>query len=160
MAQTARLFADYVTALQLVVEEEFIGEALFETLAGHHDGVARQAFFLMAKIERAMIAATEPAIRRNGLQLRDPESLRAEGRAEAETMRDMSWQQFLDHAIADYPAFLEEFDQIARIAPPSDTAEAQILLDHEVAFIEFARAARKGDPESNRILENFLAGIS
>ncbi|NDW45633.1 hypothetical protein [Ruegeria sp. PrR005] len=160
MAQTARHITDYATGLRAMFEEEYMGEGLFEALAGYHDGVARQAFLLMAKIERAMIAATESAIRRNGLQIRDPESLRAEGRAEAETMRIMSWPDFLDLIVTDYPAFLDEFEQVAQLAPPCDAVEAQLLIDHEVAFIDFAVACRRGDPDSLGVLESFLARIT
>lgn len=159
MAQTARHFGDYKMGLKAAVEEEYMGEALFDTLAGYHDGKARQAFLLMAEIERAVIEATMPAIRRNDLRLRDAESLRAEGRAEAEAMRDLSWQDFLNHVVTDYPAFLEEFEQVARLAPPPDAAEAQLLFDHEVAFIDFAACCLRGDPDCNSVLDRFLARV-
>ncbi|MDI3337958.1 hypothetical protein QKW60_16240 [Defluviimonas aestuarii] len=160
MAQSTRHFADYLTGLRTMFEEEYVGEGLFETLAGYHDGVARPAFLLMAKIERAMIAVTEPAIHRNGLQIRDPESLRAEGRDEAETMRTMSWPDFFEHVVTDYPAFLDEFEQVAQLAPPCDAADAKLLIDHEVAFIDFAVACRRGKPDSMEVLESFLARIT
>ncbi|MGA0795818.1 MAG: hypothetical protein ACO33A_06740 [Hyphomonas sp.] len=160
MAQTARNFADYAIGLKAAVEEEYVGEVFFETLAGYHDGAARQALLLMVEIERAVIAATMPAIRRNHLQLRDAESLRAEGRAEAAAILDMSWQDFLNTIVADYPAYLDEFQQVARLAPPSDAAEAQLLIDHEVALIDFAVASLRGDPDCNGILERFLAKVT
>jgi len=160
MAQVARKFTYYAEALTCALEEEFMGEGHFQALADHHDGSARQAFLLMAAIERAVIVALEPAICRNGLQLRDPEALRAEGRAEAEQLRGMTWSDFLDHVTEDYPAFLHEFEQVARLAPPEDVADAQLLIDHEIALIDFAAACQRGDADSLDILAAFLARVT
>ena len=160
MSQQPRLFTDFAPALQLCLEEEFIGDALFDTLAGFHDGKARQALQLMAQIERAVIAVMQPAIARHGLTLANPEDLRAEGRTEAVAMRAMSWAEFLTHIDKDYPAFLDEFQQLFRLAPQSDKADAQLLLDHEVALMDFAAAERNGDPGSFGILTAFLRRLS
>ena len=94
MSQQPRVFSEFAPALKLVIEEEFVGDALFDTLALFHDGRTRAAFHLMAAIERGVIAAMQPAIVRHGLTLADPESLRADGRREAEVMRSTSWLSF------------------------------------------------------------------
>lgn len=160
MSQQPRIFTDFAPALQLCLEEEFIGEALFDTLAGFHDGRARQALQLMAQIERAVIAAMQPAIARHSLTLANPEDFRAEGRTEAKVMRTMSWPDFLHRVDVDYPAFLDEFEQLFRLAPQADKADVQLLLDHEIALMDFAAAERKGESDSLDILTAFLQHLS
>ena len=159
MPQQPRVFTAYAPALQLFLEEEFLGDALFDTLAGFHAGKARQALHLMAEIERGVIAAMQPAIARHRLTLANPEDLRAEGRTEASAMRALSWADFLNHVDQDYPAFLDEFEQLFRLAPEADKADAQLLLDHEVALMDFAAAERNGDPSSIAILSTFLGRL-
>ena len=160
MPQQPRIFPDFASALQLSLEEEFLGDALFDALACFHEGKARQALRLMAEIERGVISAMQPAIVRHGLKLADPEGLYEEGRREADAMRSMSWANFLIHVDEDYPAFLTEFEQLFRLAPEADKADAQLLLDHEVALMNFAAAERNGDPNSIEILTAFIRRIS
>lgn len=160
MSQQPRIFTDFAPALQLFIEEEILGDALFDTLAGFHEGKARQALHLMARIERGVIAAMQPAIARHGLTLADPEDLYEEGRREAEAMRSMSWADFLSHVDEDYPAFLDEFQQLFRLAPEADKADTQLLLDHEVALMDFAAAERNSDTNSIEILTTFLLRLT
>jgi len=160
MPQQPRCFTDFVPTLQLFIEEEFQGEALFGRLADYHQGKARHAFQLMAEIERGVIAAMQPAIARHDLQLADPKALYEEGRREAEVMGSMTWAEFLNHVHEDYPAFNDELDQLLRLAPAADRADAQLLVDHELAFTDFAAAERSGDPNSIDILTAFLRRVS
>ena len=159
MPQQPRVFTDFVPTLQLFIEEEFQGEALFGRLAEYHKGKARHAFQLMAGIESGMIAAMQSAIVRHGLQLADPQVLYEEGRREADAMSSITWSEFLNHVQEDYPAFNDELAQLLRIAPVPDRADAQLLVDHELAFTNFAAAERRGDPNSLDILTAFLRRI-
>ena len=160
LSQQPRIITDFAPTLQLFLEEEFIGDALFDALANFHEGRARQAFQLMAEIERGVIATMGPAIARHGLKLADPEGLREDGRCEAEAMRDMSWSDFLSHVDEDYPAFVDELEQLFRLAPKADKADIQLFLDHEVALIDFAAAEQNGDPKSVDILTAFLQRVT
>jgi hypothetical protein len=156
MTQEPRTFSAYAPTLKLFLEEEVLGDALFGTLASFHQGRAHEALQLMAAIERAMVVALQPALDRHGLTLADLEGLREEGRSEAEAMRNMTWADFLDHIEADYPAFLDEFGQLLRLAPEADKADAQLLFDHEVALMDFAAAERQEAAGSLEILSSFL----
>ncbi len=160
MPQEPRLFTDFVPALQLSIEEEFMGEAYFARLAELHQGRAAEAFGLMAGIETAMIAAMPGAVARHGLILADPKNLREEGRMEAEAMASLSWKAFLDHIHEDYPAFNDELAQLYLLAPPAEKADAQLLVDHELAFTDFADAERQGDPKAMDHLTGFLQRIA
>ena len=160
MAPSARIFTDYRVALKTVIEEEYVGEGYFATLADIHTNEASDALHIMAEIERAVITALQSVIHRNHLQLQDRDSLRDEGRREAEGIRLTSWPDILKHIVDDYPVFLEEFEQIAGLGPKTDAAELQLLVDHEIAVIDFATAALQGEPNSIEILEQFLNRIS
>ena len=160
MPQQPRIFTDFVPTLQLFIEEEFQGEAFFGGLAGYHRGSARHVFQLMAAIESGVVAAMQPAIARHGLKLADPKALYEDGLREAEAMGAMTWVEFLYHVDQDYPAFNDELEQLLRLAPAADRADAQFLVDHELAFTNFAAAERHGDPNSLDILIAFLLRLS
>jgi hypothetical protein len=160
MPQMSRVFTDFVPTLQLFIEEELQGEALFRRLADYHQGKARNVFQIMAAIESGVIAAMQPAIVRHGLELANPKTLYEEGRREADAMSSMTWAEFLKHVHEDYPAFNDEFDQLLRLAPATDRADVQLLVDHELAFTNFVAAERRGDPNSLDILTAFLRRVS
>jgi hypothetical protein len=160
MPQTSRVFTDFVPTLQLFIEEELQGEALFRRLADYHQGKTRNVFQIMAAIESGVIAAMQPAIVRHGLELANPKTLYEEGRREADAMSSMTWAEFLKHVHEDYPAFNDEFDQLLRLAPATDRADVQLLVDHELAFTDFVAAERRGDPNSLDILTAFLRRVS
>ena len=160
MRQQPRVFTDFVPTLQLFIEEELQGEAFFGRLAAYNQGKARHAFQLMAAIESGVIAAMQPAIARHGLKLTDPKALHEEGLREAEAMGAMTWVEFLYHVDQDYPAFNDELDQLLRLAPAPDRADVQLMVDHELAFTNFAAAERSGDPNSLDILTAFLRRVS
>ena len=84
MPQISRVFTDFVPTLQLFIEEELQGEALFLRLADYHQGQARRLFQIMAAIERGLIAAMQPTIVRHSPELADPKVLYEEGRCEAD----------------------------------------------------------------------------
>jgi hypothetical protein len=59
----------------------------------------------------------------------------------------------------DYPVFVAEFEAVANAAAPEDRDGARLLLDHEVALLDYARAARDGRQDSLMILEGFLSRL-
>ena len=156
MPQAARTYTDYRSSLLLCLEEECAGEAFFAALAERHEGRERQALLLMAQIERAMTEALRPLVERHRLTPAPVAALHAEGAREARALQAIAWRDFLEHMARDYPAYLGEFEAIARLGPAEDQEVFQLLLDHEVAFIDFAERDLAGDPDSHRALESFL----
>lgn len=157
MAQVPRTFTDYHAALVMAVQEEIAGEAYFARLAELHPGRGRQALTLLARVEAATAAATRPLVERHGLALDPPSTLRAAGRAEADRDGATPWPDFVAAMAENYPAFTAEFEQIAALAPPEDAALCAILVDHEVAAVDFARLEAVGNADSFAPLEAFLA---
>jgi hypothetical protein len=156
MPQAARTYTDYPSSLLLCLEEECAGEAFFAALAERHDGRARHALLLMAQIERAMTEALRPLVERHRLTPSPLAVLHAEGAREARALQTIGWRDFLERMARDYPAYLGEFEAIAGLGPAEDQEVFQLMLDHEVAFIDFALRDLAGDPDSHRALESFL----
>lgn len=91
-----------------------------------------------------------------GLLPEDPVALRAQGAAEAEEWIGQGWQRSLEVMRDEFPVYLAEFDQILGMAPPAYAPLIQLLYDHEVAFIDFARAALAGQSDAIAVLDRYL----
>lgn len=157
MAQRPRQFAGYDCGLLLSYEEEISGIGYFAALAGFHQGRPRRALLLMSAIERATAAAIRPLLQRRGLRPAAADQLEASGRHQADHQRGLPWPQLVAEMADNYPAFVEEFRQIERLAPAEDRTAMGILIDHEVAAVAFAQREAAGDPRSLAPLEQFLA---
>lgn len=156
MTQAPRAFTDYRSALLMAVQEEIAGEAYFARLAELHGGRARLALTLLARVEAATAVATLPLLARHGIASAPAESLQHAGRAEADRDGRTPWPQFVAAMAETYPAFTAEFEQIAALAPPEDAALCAVLVDHEVAVVDFARLETEGNADSLAPLEAFL----
>ncbi len=156
MTATPRQFTDYKHGLLVAIEEEVGGAALFAALAQMHVGEARRALGLMVAIEMAVLTCAAPILAGYGLVMAPVKDLEAEAKAEAQGMAHQTWDDILDHMIADYPAFTAEFEQVALMAPAADAPLMRLLVDHENAFIDYATAARAGRGDALAILEAFL----
>ena len=157
MVRNVRVFSDYEAALVVSYEEEISGEAYFARLAEFYSGRQSRALLLLAQIEKCTALAIRPLLDRHRLVAADPAKLRAIGRAEAETHIGDTWQTLVAGMVSKFPDFVEEFEQIERLAPVKDRELIGILKEHELAAIEFARTEAAGAPNSLTPLEAFLA---
>ena len=159
MTLAPRTFASAAEGLCAFYEEEISGEAFFSKLASFHSGEARKALGLMASIEGAMLQVLAPMAERLGVDPARAATIRAEGQGEAEALRSVGWQDLLRRMCEEYPVFVAEFDAVAKAADEAERADAQLLLDHEVALLDYAAAALAGRKDSLHILERFLAKL-
>lgn len=157
MTRAARSFPDYESALVTCYEEEISGEGYFAGLADQFSGRPREALLMMARIERVTAAALLPLIAAHGLRTDDEAHLLASGRAEAGRQHGITWEGLTRRMAEEYPVYLEEFDQLSRLAPPADQHTASIASEHEQVLIDFARREAAGDPHSLASMEQFLA---
>ncbi|MDO7835597.1 hypothetical protein Q4610_11135 [Sphingobium sp. HBC34] len=68
-----------------------------------------------------------------------------------------NWQGFLARSTASFPAALERFRQIVRIAPARHRPLAELLLAHEIALIDFMdRDAHRVPMPSGNALAHFV----
>lgn len=153
----ARAFGSFVEGFRMAYEEEISGETYFARLAEFQTGRARQALELMAAMEVATARAIEPVLARNGIAIASLEQLRRDGRAEADLLASVSATELFTTMRDTYDAYVTEFEETLARAPDADKPAMQILIDHEVALIDFARAELQGDADSLRPLQDYLA---
>ncbi len=157
MTRTARLFDDYSAALLLFAEEEIAGEAYFARLASFHSGRQSRALLLLARMESVVGAAARPLLAGYRLATADATALRSAGQTEADAKAGMPWRDLVSEMTADFPAFIEEFEQVERLAPADERAVVRVFRKHEVAALEFAKLEAGGNADSLAPLERFLA---
>lgn len=157
MTIIARTFPDYASALLATYEEEISGEGYFAGLAGQLSGRPREALLLIARMERATAKVLRPLIERHGLATADPAALMARGAAAAEGQRGITWESLVRRMADEYPAYMDELEQLARLAPDEDQAAIAIAAEHELALIELGRREVAGDPRSLEPIERFVA---
>lgn len=153
----ARAFDTFKDGFRVAYEEEISGETYFARLAEFQTGRAREALELMAAMEVVTARAIEPVLARNGILTTPVDQLRQEGRVEAERLAHVSATELFTTMRDTYDAYVAEFEATKAQAPDADRPAMQILIDHEVALIDFARAELQGDADSLQPLQDYLA---
>ena len=70
-------------------------------------------------------------------------------------LAQMSWTDFIQTALTDWPHYIVEFEATARLAPQGDEPSLRVLVDHERALVEFARQEH-ASADSLQLLQQFL----
>ncbi len=156
MTLQQRAFPDYPAALRSAYEEEVSGESYFATLAEMHPGRAREAFILMVEMEQVTARALEPLLEAAGVQPTPKEALLQEGRDAARALSATSWRELLTEMRDEYSAYVAEFEVVRAGAPEALRHRADLLIAHEIAIIDYARAELAGDPDSLAPLRRYL----
>ena len=134
-----------------------MGEAYFYGLADHIGGaVEREKFALLAEVERRAADVVRPLIEKHGLIPRHESVLKALGEAHVERHRHYSWMEMMAYMVARYPAYLDEFEALERLAPKDDIPALKLLTHHEVLAIDFAKKEIALDPDSTASLREYL----
>jgi dimethylamine/trimethylamine dehydrogenase len=151
--------AAYLETILKYYEEEVIGEACFQGLADHIGGpVEREKLTLAAAVERRAADAVQPLLEKHGLAPRDRSVLKVLGAADAERHRHYGWMELMAYMARRYPAYLDEFEALERLAPKDDLPALGLLTLHEVAAIDFANKEILGDPDSLAPIREYLGG--
>jgi dimethylamine/trimethylamine dehydrogenase len=147
----------YLETLLQYYEEEVMGEAYFYGLADHIGGaVEREKLALLAEVERRAADMVRPLLKKHGLVARDESVLKALGEADVERHRHYSWMELMAYMAGRYPAYLDEFEALERLAPEDDRPALKLLTDHEVVAIDFANKEIAGDPDSLASIREYL----
>lgn len=123
---------------------EVLGEALFSLIADHIEDEDHKAKMrVLATLERRTKESVAPALERAGLSIEpDPESLRtAEALSSAATM---PWNDLLATFEPITSQFCAMYERIGEL-DPSESETSELLLAHEHALRDFARAEIAGD---------------
>ncbi len=51
----------------------------------------------------------------------------------------LSWKQFIEQALVNWPPYIAEFEALAGSSPPMDRGAMRLLVAHERALVEFLR---------------------
>jgi len=149
--------AVYLETLLDYYEEEVMGEAYFYGLADHIGGaVEREKLALLAEVERRAADVVRPLLEKHGLVPRDESVLKALGEADVERHRHYSWMGLMTYMAGRYPAYLDEFEALERLAPEDDVPALKLLTHHEVVAIDFADKEIVGDPDSLASIREYL----
>ena len=97
-----------------------------------------------------------PLLEKYGLVPRDDAALESLGESHVEGHQHYSWTEFVAYMIARYPAYIDDFEGLERLAPEDDLPALKLLTHHEVVTIEFAHKESAGDPDSEVPLREYL----
>ena len=134
-----------------------MGEAYFYGLAEHFDGAAeREKLALLAAVERRAADVVRPLVDKHGLTPRDAAVLKALGESAIGRHRHFGWRELMTYITVRFPAYLDEFDALEKMAPEDDLPVLKQLTHHEVVTIDFAYKEIAGDPGSVAPLRRYL----
>ena len=154
----AKIFASFAEGFRASYEDELRGEGFFAALAALEPIPRRaQVWRKMLAIEQVTTQALRPAALALGLANHDPQALRAEGAAEADDWRVLGWHGALLVMRDEFPLYLTEFDGLLAQSPPTYAPLIDLLIRHEVAFIDFATAELAGQADSMTVLDTYIS---
>ena len=145
----------YLDTLLRYFEDEVSGEAYFYGLAEYF--VERKKTILLARVERRAAEAVRPLLHKYGLEPREESVIHDQGKGYVKKHQSYSWHEFMTYIIKRYPGYLDDFKGLENMAPAEDLPALNILTDHEVAVIEFAKMELAGNPDSLLPLNRYLA---
>jgi hypothetical protein len=157
LSATPRKFPDFGTALKVAYEEEISGEAFFAELGRQLGGRAAEVLSLFSEIEHVTAVTVAPLIQRYDIAHRSRADLVTEGKQEAAELKAIGWTDFLMRLVNDYPAYVSEFEALRDGAPPEERTILQLLVEHEVALLDFARLELAGTEDATAPLTAYLA---
>lgn len=161
MTQTPRPCASFEDGFAVAYEEELSGETFFAALSEAEPDPRRAAIWAkFALIERRTHTVLRPMADALGLAPADLGAVLQSGRDAAVSWAAMAWDDIMALMVRDYPAYVTEFHEVKAVAPPDMQTAMQLLIDHEVAFIDFARAELAADPASATPLDAYLAHVA
>ena len=160
MTLTPRLYPSFAESFAMAYAEEISGESYFAALsAAEPDPRCAALWAKLALIEQRTHTIMHPLAAALGV-------LPADRQAEIQSGIDQAaawtspWLDKMRLILRDYPAYVTEFETLKSLAPPEMQSVAQLLIDHEVAMVGFARLELAGDPDPGAPLDTYLAHVS
>lgn len=135
-----------------------MGEAYFYGLAERfHEPHEREKLRLMAQVERYAAEAVRPLLIKHGLTPRPDQELEEIGKSWIEKHQEFEWNSLISDIAERYIGYLDDFHALEEIAPENDLPALNILTDHEVVAIEFAKLEIAGNPDSTQPLKQYMS---
>jgi hypothetical protein len=64
----------------------------------------------------------------------------------------------MENMTSRYPGFIEKLKALAAMGPVEDKGALEILVEHEIALLDFAEHEAAGDADSLALVRAYLAG--
>ncbi len=145
----------YLEKLLSYYEDEIVGEAYFYGLVEHFD--EKEKLVLLARVERHAAESVVPLLEKYSLVPRDDCELKTLGESYVKHQKSLDWTEFMKRIVKHYPDYLDDFSGLEKMAPEDDLYALNVLTEHEVAAIDFAKKELAGDPNSVTPLHQYLA---
>jgi len=139
--------SEYITGVRGAYRGELEASRVYGLLAERkHDDNERVKLAAIAEVEARTAGALEPIARRLGFACVAGE-IDEIARPRVEEMSAMSWGQFIERALEEWPPYIDRFEALRKEAPASDARAMDFLVAHERALVEFLRI-EKSEPHS------------
>ncbi len=124
---------------------EVLGEALFAGIADRlDDGEHARKMQVLATLERRTMEAVAPALERAGIATEPDAEMVPLAEALAADSATSTWEELMAAAVTVTGQFIPLYQRIGELDPTERTI-ADLLVDHEVAIRDFARAELAGE---------------
>ncbi len=141
--------SEYLDLLLQYYEEEVSGAVYFKELSTYRDNSDEiEKFNLLAEIESCTAKVTEPLIKKYNLKPASTKALHEIGLQQASDDRHYDWNGFVIHMNDHYPSYIDDFLNLKNLAPTEDKSIIQVMTDHEIVAVEFARRELNNEPNS------------
>jgi hypothetical protein len=149
----------YVEAFRQAFEGEMIGERLYRKLAMEcSDADHRSKLSAISEVEASTHVRLKHIADRLQIEASETTINRTVERRITE-LRRLSWGEFIQQAVLEWPPYLARFEELRQSAAPGDAQSLQVLEDHERALIQFANLEHRGSQDSLAALSTYLHGL-
>jgi hypothetical protein len=146
----------YNARIKRAYEGEIVGGQLYGHLSVlSEDASCRQKLSTIAEVEGRTRGVLEPMAMRLGIEA-NARDIQARVERRVAEWRQLNWLAFIRKALAEWPPYISEFEAMERLAPECDKVALRLVVNHEMALVEFARLEHAGSAQSLEPLRKFL----
>jgi hypothetical protein len=151
-------FRKYTDGLRQAYEGELAGERLYRLLSTRcSEKAPRSSLAAIADVERCTHTVLAPIALR--LQIH-PVEAELWSRVERRVLQleKLSWPEFIEKSLVEWPPYIAEFEALELMAPPGDGPSLAFVVKHERVLVEFARLEHDdpGSAPALDLLESFV----
>lgn len=157
-ASAHTLDPDIKSRLQEAWQGEVFGMAMYSAIADQQpDAFRRWQWMALHQLEVETGAAMRQLLLRYDLPVAELEESKRLGIAEAKRIVALPWQDMMKAFADDLPATIDDYRTLERACAfiGQDAAAMRLLVDHEVASLEFSQLEMRG--ESHNSIKPVLA---
>ena len=152
---------DYIDGVRQSYHGEVVAEGFYRRLArAQPEGYRRTALRLIADVEGKTQRRLAPFAAALGITL-SPEDRDQRIDARIQDLGQFEWDVFIRKANREWPAFLEHFEHIERLAQGRGEHGLKFLVDHEQALLDFVHLelTNPGSPEALLPMRTYIVAV-